>query len=108
MGKDNTFHIGFNPTFYKKDSKFINTVEGCLSYPNEDYYLNKRRRKYIQAVYYALSQTGKFIKIARSMREDEAIVYQHEVDHINGVTIAMVGKRIITESKEETNGKEGD
>lgn len=96
MGKENTFHIGFNPTFFKKDSKFINTVEGCLSYPNEDFFLEKRRRKYVQAVYFALNQGGKLVKIMRPMRDDEAIVYQHEVDHINGITIAMVGKKIET------------
>lgn len=100
MGKNNTFHIGFNPTFFKKDTKLINTVEGCLSYPDEEYFLEKKRRKYIQAVYYALNQGGKFVKVARSMRDDEAIVYQHEVDHINGTTIAMIGKRIETNKED--------
>jgi peptide deformylase len=28
------------------------------------------------------------------MRDDEAIIYQHEVNHIEGKTIAMVGKRL--------------
>ena len=102
MGKDNTFHIGFNPTFFKKEKKFINTVEGCLSYPDEEYFIEKRH-KYIQAVYYAVSQTGKLIKVARAMRPDESIVYQHEVDHINGITIAMRGKKIATEQNKETD-----
>ena len=92
QGKNNTFHIGFNPTFYSKGKK-INTVEGCLSYPEEEYYISGRR-KYIQAVYYALNQGGKLVKIARSMRDDEAIVYQHEVDHVNGKTIAMIGRKL--------------
>lgn len=92
QGKNNTFHIGFNPTFFSKGKK-INTIESCLSYPEEEYFV-PGRRKYIQAVYYALNQGGKLVKIARSMRDDEAIVYQHEVDHINGKTIAMIGKRL--------------
>jgi len=92
QGKNNTFHIGFNPTFYSKGKK-INTVEGCLSYPEEEYYVSERR-KYIQAVYYALNQGGKLVKIARSMRDDEAIVYQHEVQHLDGTTIAMIGRRL--------------
>lgn len=101
QGKNNTFHIGFNPTFYSKGKK-INTVESCLSYPEEEYYVPGIRRKYIQAVYYALNQGGKLVKIARSMRDDEAIVYQHEVQHIKGITIAMIGRKInITTPKEE-------
>ena len=92
QGKNNTFHIGFNPTFFSKGKK-INTIESCLSYPEEEYFV-PGRRKYIQAVYYALNQGGKLVKIARSMRDDEAIVYQHEVDHINGKTVAMIGKKL--------------
>lgn len=92
-GKDNTFHIGFNPTFYSKGKK-TNTVEGCLSYPEEEYFVEGRRRKYIQAVYYALNKSGKLLKVTRPMRDDEAIIYQHEVDHINGKTVAMIGKKL--------------
>jgi peptide deformylase len=92
QGKNDTFHIGFNPKFYSK-GKSINTIESCLSYPEEEYFV-PGRKKYIQAVYYALNQGGKLVKITRSMRDDEAIIYQHEVDHINGKTIAMTGKRL--------------
>lgn len=95
QGKENLFHIGFNPTYFNKDNKLINTIESCLSYPDEEYFLEKKRRKYIQAVYYAINQNNKLIKIARPMRNEEAIIYQHEVNHINGITIAMIGKKII-------------
>lgn len=92
QGKNNTFNIGFNPVFYSKGKK-INTIENCLSYPEEDYYV-PGRRKYIQGVYFALNQGGKLVRIARPMRDDEAIIYQHETDHINGKTIAMIGRRL--------------
>lgn len=102
QGKDNTFHIGFNPKFFSKGKK-INTIESCLSYPEEEYFVSGRR-KYIQAVYYALNQGGKLVKITRSMRDDEAIIYQHEVHHIEGKTIAMIGRPLrvrVDEPKEK-------
>lgn len=92
QGKNDTFHIGFNPKFFSKGKK-INTIESCLSYPDEEYFVPERR-KYIQAVYFAVNQGGKLVKIARPMRDDEAIIYQHEVNHIEGKTIAMLGKRL--------------
>ena len=90
-GKEDTFHIGFNPSYYA-DGKDTNTVEGCLSYPDEQYFLT--RKKSIRAVYYALNQGGKLVKITRKMINDEAIVFAHETDHINGITIAMIGKKL--------------
>lgn len=93
MGGDDTFHIGFNPAYFRKDTKVINTVESCLSYPEEEYFIEKRK-KYIQAVYFAPNQSGKLVKVTRAMRPDESIIYQHEVDHINGITVAMIGKKL--------------
>lgn len=92
MSKDNIFQIGFNPKFYK-DGKKINTVEGCLSYPNEQYYVS--RWKYIVAVYEVPSkERTHLVQIARKMRGEEAIIFQHETDHTNGKTIGMKGKLI--------------
>lgn len=91
QSKENTFMIGFNPSYYP-DGKKVNTVEGCLSYPEEEYYVSRRKR--IRAVFYALNQAGNFVKIARSMSGDEAIVFAHETDHINGITIAMIGRKL--------------
>ena len=93
QGKDNTFHIGYNPTFYNSKGKKINTVEGCLSYPEEEYFI-EGRSKYIQAVYYAVNRKGSLVKVTRPMRDDEAIIYQHEVQHINGTTISMTGRKL--------------
>lgn len=90
-GKEDTFHIGFNPNYYP-DGKDTNTVEGCLSYPDEQYFLG--RKKSIRAVYYALNQGGRLVKITRKMTNDEAIVFQHETDHVYGITIAMKGKKL--------------
>lgn len=90
-GKEGIFHIGFNPSFFP-DGKLINTIEGCLSYPKEEYYL--ARRKKIRAVYYALNQKGKLLKISRGLRDDEAIVFQHEVQHLLGETVRTKGKRL--------------
>lgn len=88
---DEVFEIGFNPTFYP-DGKQINTIEGCLSYPDENYFV--QRRKAIRAVYYSLNKGGKLVKVARKMTGEEAIIFQHEVAHINGQTVATEGRKL--------------
>jgi peptide deformylase len=90
--KENLFSIGFNPRYYK-DGKITNTAEGCLSYPNETYFM--QRYKYIRAVYFVPNEEKtSLVQISRRMRGEEAIIFQHETDHINGITIAMKGKKI--------------
>ncbi len=99
--KNNMFQVGFNPKFYKNGKK-IYTVEGCLSYPGERYYLS--RWKYIIAVYQVPNkEKNDFVQISKKMSGEEAIVFQHEVDHINGKTIATRGRLI---DKTKTNKKD--
>jgi len=69
----NMFQVGFNPLFYKNGKK-IHTVEGCLSYPNEQYYIS--RWKYVIAVYEVPNkEKDGFVKITRKIRDEEAIVF---------------------------------
>lgn len=108
--KPGMYQIGFNPRYYK-DGKKINSIEGCLSYPAEldennipkefeSYFLP--RWKYITGVYYVPNEERTaLIQISRKMRKEEAIVYQHETDHINGQTIRTKGKLIGTTKKND-------
>ncbi|HUS48910.1 MAG TPA: peptide deformylase [Candidatus Paceibacterota bacterium] len=90
MFKEGLYQIAVNPVYYK-DGKNTNTVEGCLSYPGEQYFVT--RHKYIRAVYYSVNRnTKKLVKICKILRDEAAIIYQHETDHCNGITIAMKGK----------------
>jgi len=91
-GKENIFHIGFNPQIYP-DGKIIKTVEGCLSYPGETYYLE--RYKEIRAVYYVpAKEKNELFKVTRKLIGNEAIKFQHERHHLQGITISMIGKKI--------------
>lgn len=90
MNTDETFQIVFNPTYYP-DGKKTHVVESCLSFPGENYYLT--RFKEIRAVYYTFDGT-KLIKITKHLIGMRAYIFQHEVDHLNGITMADRGQLI--------------
>jgi len=90
--KDGMYQMGFNPQYYNNGKK-IKTIEGCLSYPNENYYL--QRRKYVRAIYYVPNkERTELVKLSRNLRGEESIIFQHETDHINGITISMIGEKL--------------
>jgi peptide deformylase len=87
--KDDYLHACFNPTYYPCGKK-TKTIEGCLSYPGKSFYVE--RYKYINAVFYFPNkEKSKLIKVTKKMRNEEAIVFQHECDHLLGKTIATEG-----------------
>jgi len=92
MNSDDTFQIVLNPSFYP-DSKKTNVIEGCLSFPNENYYL--KRYKEIQAVYFT-HNGEKLIKVTKHLIGQKAFVFQHETDHMNMVSVADSGIKIET------------
>ncbi len=67
--------------------------EGCLSFPN--IFVNIERSEYIYIKFYDLFKKTHFLKISKML----SICLQHEVDHLNGVTIYdranSIVKRII-------------
>lgn len=89
---NDVFNIGFNPEYYPENTKKTNTVEQCMSYPDEEYFLF--RNKYIRAVYKSLSPSGKFVTIKKKMSAEDAVVFAHETDHTKGITIKMIGKKL--------------
>ena len=62
----------------KKDTATFNSYEGCLSVPN----LRGKVKRYntINVTYY----TKDAKKITEDIKGIESIVYQHEIDHLNG------------------------
>ena len=71
-------------------------IEGCLSIPDKFYRV--KRKKKIDVTYldkYGREQTGSFY-------DQEARIIQHEMDHLNGILIADIGKEII--NKGDNNG----
>jgi peptide deformylase len=82
-------HIIINPTYHpypmmvdnKPTNQMFDNEEGCLSYPGEKF---KVRRYYkISATYYSF-----FDKILKNkiLTGVLAVVFQHETDHLNGIS----------------------
>lgn len=91
------FEVIFNPAFYRDGGK-TRTIEGCLTYPDEYYYL--RRFKRVGVVYY-LWNGSEFIKKTKKVQAMEAFMWQHECNHLGvgcknrmGTTIAMIGELV--------------
>jgi len=86
---EDTFQIIFNPSYIKLNRKPINVIESCMSY-EKSYMVN--RSKEIQAIYYTLDKNNKLIKKGEALKGEKAIMFQHECDHVNGITIKMIGE----------------
>lgn len=70
----------FNPEILEMGEVINKTYrEGCLSYPKE--YVVKPRSLVIKARY--MNQSGATIETM--MKNEEAICFQHELDHLNGI-----------------------
>ncbi len=106
MISDTQFQVVFNPRFFP-DGKKIKTIEGCLSYPEEEYYLT--RYKYIRGVFYSPImvytpvETIQIKKMTKRFSGINAIIFQHESQHVGydnkpGRTIAQIGE-ILAEDK---------
>jgi peptide deformylase len=90
--REEIFQIVINPSWFP-DGKKTNTVEGCLSYPGQNYFLT--RYKYVRAVYYGRSKkTGRMERVAKRLSGDDAIIFQHETDHLRGKTVRTKGRLI--------------
>lgn len=68
-----------NPVIMGKEGSKVETVEGCLSFPN--YTQNVKRPSIIVVEY--LTTEGQ--RMSAMFNGVEAIVIQHEIDHLNGI-----------------------
>jgi len=88
------FHIVINPSWVPLERKKAKSVEQCLSLDKEDFYYVERY-KYISVKYLSISpERNKFIEVNRRIRKDEAVVFQHESDHLKGVTLVESGVKL--------------
>lgn len=83
--------IFINPRIIPIDRKKIMRNEGCLSIPNEEFTVE--RFSGVEVFYQGLNGKAKSIKL----KNWNARVVQHELDHLNGVLISQIGERVITE-----------
>lgn len=81
MSVDQNNRIFYNPKIINASDKFTPYLEGCLSYPNESVELD--RPDTITLEY----QNAEGTYIAEHFSNLEARVIQHEMDHLNGITM---------------------
>ena len=72
-------HILINPKITYKSKSMVEVEEGCLSFPNV--FENVIRHEKIKVEYTDIN--GK--KVTKTVSEMEAVVIQHELDHLDGI-----------------------
>ena len=70
-----------NPKIEEFDNDKIESEEGCLSIPNKRVFV-KRSKQIIVSAQASIKDRNKFVLL-----DEEAVIFQHEFDHINGVLI---------------------
>lgn len=85
--------IYINPTIIKASAAVENGEEGCLSVPHV-WGIVERHKK---VTVHALTRHNR--KVTLDVKGFDAVVFQHEIDHINGILF-------IDKAKEITKGKE--
>jgi peptide deformylase len=84
--------VRYNPQYFR-DGSPSGWHEKCLTYGPQAYLV--KRFKAIRAIWYEFDSESKtLLKRTGRLAGQDAQVFQHETDHINGKTIAMIGTPI--------------
>jgi len=78
-----------NPVIIKKKDKFHSKGEGCLSLPDRRFNVKRYKKIWITG----LDEHGEEVEIITRSKQ-LAKILQHEVDHLNGITLDTKGKEI--------------
>lgn len=70
-----------NPHIIWHSPGMIESKEGCMTYPDREWINHSRHKSII--IGYEIFKNKKFIKKDKQVMGFDAIVYQHEIDHIN-------------------------
>lgn len=99
--QEEVYQIAINPRYISNGHKKTYTIEGCLSYPDTNWYM--KRWKYIRGIYYTIGPDDNLIKITKNFREEKAIIFQHETDHGYGKTVRTDGQLLEPPEKTDDN-----
>lgn len=78
------FNSYFNARYIKDNGSRVRMEEGCLSYPDEGTHIAKRFKSI--KMFYQQLENGKLVDKVKKFRGDQAIIFQHECDHIGNGT----------------------
>ena len=82
---DNKWKVFINPIIFSKSAATFLSTESCLSIPGKEYHLLRHEAIVLKYI----DKNGK--KQTDGFKGFNAVVIQHEVDHLNGITIADIG-----------------
>lgn len=88
MNAENSFQIVLNPHIFL-DKKKTNVLEGCLSYPGEQYFVQRSKKCRVRFEY---MKDGEFKTHFRNLHGEKSFIFQHETDHLGGITVATRGQ----------------
>ncbi len=80
-------HCVLNPRIVKRSPHRVKSREGCLSMPGQIVELTRAWSVVVEAQ----NSAGESVRITAKGRD--AAAWQHELDHLEGKTLARVGKR---------------
>lgn len=86
VDQDREKQTAINPVIVSSRGK-IKIKEGCLSLPNIQREIQRKRVVVIEA----LDENGKRFK--QKLENIDAVIVQHEIDHLNGITILDSAKK---------------
>lgn len=72
-------HVYFNALYFKDSTARVQMQEGCLSYPGDGTAVVKRNKRI--KMMYSVFENGKLVPKTKKIRGEQAIVFQHEIDH---------------------------
>ena len=76
--------VMINPVIVKRPGKIVTSIgEGCLSYPG----LRVDRKRHKRIIVECFDSNWKRVKL--DARGQLAFIVQHEIDHLNGITIGV-------------------
>ena len=89
----NSIHVNLiNPVVLEYNDEFIHRNEGCLSFPNR--YTSVKRYKHFIIMNQVIEDDGlkfreekQYYFFNPEKKDLESIAVQHEIDHLNGITI---------------------
>lgn len=85
--------IIINPTYEAVGEETVTNHESCLSVNKRRPYTVVRPAK-IRATYYTLDKDYNIVFKETVLTHPDSTVFQHEVDHLNGLTINKTGKKL--------------
>jgi peptide deformylase len=88
-----------NAKYRPLNQQMVDSVEGCLTHGKDNTYKVKRYTK-ILAEWDEIDSAGDFQERKREMTGISAIIFQHEVDHLNSITVSSQGTKINLKKEE--------